>query len=420
MAQYREGLLNLEQLTAFALTDDHGRQEQVWRDIGWNKSAEMIRRLLTQAHVPAHDRRVVFVGLEAYEAAGGLALRDLFSEEERGVYLEDVALLDGLVRDKLAMEAETIRAEGWRWIEVHPEFAYGMAAGLRRVYPRAVELTEDEQARFDTLEQDYEALSVQHGGEVATPEIEAEFDRLEAEIDALRGREAYDPEEVARAGTFVCLGHDGAVRIERGFVRSEDEPAPEVVEAEGGEITAADPGSEAVPAVEPEEPDGLTPLSERLVEELTTHRTAGLQLALMDRPDLALIATVHALALRLFYGAGYNPQTCLKIEAAPVMFTDPVGDGKAARLIAARHDEWARQVPKASDGLWAWVVEQKADTLVRLLAYCAARTLYAVKAPWGHEPKRLAHADTLADCQSAPNLDPLSASNNDPFSGLSR
>jgi len=62
----------------------------------------MIRRLLTQAHVPAHDRRVAFVGLEAYEAAGGVVLRDLFSEEERGVYLEDAALLDRLVREKLA------------------------------------------------------------------------------------------------------------------------------------------------------------------------------------------------------------------------------------------------------------------------------------------------------------------------------
>ena len=403
MAQYRDGLLNLEQLTAFALTDDHGRQEQVWRDLGWNKSADMIRRLLTQAHVPAHDRRVAFVGLEAYEAAGGLALRDLFSEEERGVYLEDVALLDALVRDKLAMEADTIRAEGWRWIEVHPEFAYGMAAGLRRVYPRAVQLTEDEQARLDALEQEYEALSVQHGDEVATPEIEAEFDRLEAEIDALRGREAYDPQEIAQAGAFVCLGHDGAVRIERGFIRPEDEPAPEPVEGDDEQVTVADPGTDAAPepaelasAVEPEEPDGLTPLSERLVEELTSHRTAGLQLALMDRPDMALIATVHALALRTFYGAGYNPQTCLKIEMAPVPFTNPVGDGKAARLIAARHDEWARQVPKASDDLWAWVVGLNADTLVRLLAYCAARTVYAVKAPWGHEPKRLAHADTLA------------------------
>jgi ParB family chromosome partitioning protein len=247
MAQYREGLLNLEQLTAFALTDDHGRQEQVWRDIGWNKSAEMIRRLLTQAHVPAHDRRVQFVGFDAYEAAGGVVLRDLFSEEERGVYLEDVALLDRLVREKLEAEAETIRVEGWRWIEVHPEFAYGMAAGLRRVYPRAVELTEDEQAQLDALDQEYEALSVQHGGEVATPEIEAEFDRLEAEIDVLRGREAYDPEEVARAGTFVCLGHDGAVRVERGFIRPEDEPAPAPVEGDGEEASGADLGADAEP-----------------------------------------------------------------------------------------------------------------------------------------------------------------------------
>jgi len=216
MAQYREGLLNLEQLTAFALTDDHGRQEQVGRDLGWNKSADMIRRLLTQAHVPAHDRRVTFVGLETYEAASGLALRDLFSEEERGVYLEDVALLDGLVRDKLAVEAETIHAEGWRWIEVHPEFAYGMAAGLRRVYQQAVELTEDEQARLDALEQDYEALSVQHGGEVATPEIEAEFDRLEAEIDAPLGA---DRGYLSRPGDQGAHSGSGAGRRVRALGR---------------------------------------------------------------------------------------------------------------------------------------------------------------------------------------------------------
>jgi ParB family chromosome partitioning protein len=133
-----------------------------------------------------------------------------------------------------------------------------------------------------------------------------------------------------------------------------------------------------------------------LAEELTTHRTAGIQAALMERPDVALVATVHALALRTFYGAGYNPMTCLKIEASPVEFTNPVGDGRSARLVAVRHGEWVRQLPKASIELWAWLIGQPVDALMRLLAYCAARTVNAVKAPWNHDPKRLGHADVLA------------------------
>ena len=404
MAQYREGLLNLEQLTAFAITDDHARQEAVWRDLSWNKSGDMIRRALTQSHVPATDRRAVFVGIDTYEAAGGFVLRDLFSEDDRGVYLEDVALLDRLVVEKLNREAETIRAEGWRWIEVYPEFAYGMAAGMRRIYPQAPVLADEQQAQLDSLAREFEELSIRYDGGEDGPEIDAEFERLEAEIASLRGEKAYDPDDLARAGGFVCLGHDGKVRIERGFIRPEDEPQPEPVEAapegeasrfeEGSVGDGADTGAAA--ETEPEEPDGLAPLSERLVEELTTHRTAGIQAVMMDRPDIALMSVVHALAIPVFYGAGYNPVTCLKLEASPVEFVGGVGNGSAVHRLATRHEEWARILPKGSGALWTWMVGQDADTLLRLLAYCASRTVYAVKAQWNGDPKRLAHADALA------------------------
>ena len=409
MAQYREGLLNLEQLTAFAITDDHARQEAVWRDLSWNKSGEMIRRALTQYHVLATDRRAVFVGIDTYEAVGGFVLRDLFSEDDRGVYLEDVALLDRLVVEKLRQEAEAVRAEGWKWIEVYPEFAYGMAAGMRRIYPQAPVLTDEQQARLDTLEREFEELSIRHDGGDEGPEVDTEFERLETEIAAVRGHEAYDPEALAQAGGFVCLGHDGKVRIERGFIRPEDEPQPEPVEGapegealqseDGSAGDAADIGAETgatTAETDPEESDELTPLSERLIEELTTHRTAGLQAVMMDRPDIALMSVVHALALRTFYGAGYNPSTCLKIEVSPVEFVGIVGNGPAMRQIATRHEEWARILPKGSGALWDWMVGQEADTLLRLLAYCASRTVYAVKAQWNGDPKRLAHADALA------------------------
>ena len=105
MARYREGELTLDQLMAFTLTDDHGRQHEVWAQLSWNKSPEMIRKLLTQSHVSPSDRRVRFVGAEAYEAAGGTILRDLFVEDHGG-YFTDSELLDRLVLEKLEMAAE--------------------------------------------------------------------------------------------------------------------------------------------------------------------------------------------------------------------------------------------------------------------------------------------------------------------------
>jgi len=154
--------------------------------------------------------------MEAYEAAGGVIIRDLF-DEEGGGYFSNAELLDRLVIEKLTAEAVTLSAEGWKWVKGNPEFDYRLASGLRRIYPRPLPLSEEEQAKLDTLEAEYEALSVQHDGEISD-EVAGAFERLEIEIDALKGREEYEPDAVARAGAFLSLGHDGAVRIERGFI----------------------------------------------------------------------------------------------------------------------------------------------------------------------------------------------------------
>jgi hypothetical protein len=85
---------------AFVITEDHARQEVVYGRLSYNRDASTIRRLLTETHVAATDRRAVLVGVEAYTEAGGTILRDLFTED-RGGYFEDVALLDLLVTAKL-------------------------------------------------------------------------------------------------------------------------------------------------------------------------------------------------------------------------------------------------------------------------------------------------------------------------------
>ena len=103
---YAEDGMTLEQLMAFTVNPDHDRQMQVWDVISssWNKEPFQIRRMLTETSVRASDRRAVFVGAEAYEAAGGGVLRDLFQGDDGG-WLEDVALLERLVSDRLQAEA---------------------------------------------------------------------------------------------------------------------------------------------------------------------------------------------------------------------------------------------------------------------------------------------------------------------------
>jgi len=63
--------------------------------------------MLTETSVGAFDRRAVFVGVDAYQAAGGTVSRDLFQGDDGG-WLKDPALLDRLVAGKLQTEAAAI------------------------------------------------------------------------------------------------------------------------------------------------------------------------------------------------------------------------------------------------------------------------------------------------------------------------
>src|SRR3546814_3423128 len=44
MQVYRDGGLKLDQLMAFAITEDHARQEQVYDNLSWNKEPAKIGR----------------------------------------------------------------------------------------------------------------------------------------------------------------------------------------------------------------------------------------------------------------------------------------------------------------------------------------------------------------------------------------
>src|ERR1700732_4518326 len=143
---YAEDGMTLEQLMAFSVTADQVRQEQFWENVSRSGYDEpyQIRRMLTENSVRASDRRARFVGVDAYEQAGGGILRDLFEHDDGG-WLQDVALLDRLVTEKLTAEAEALAKEGWKWISVAVDFSYGHAGGLRELEGEPADLTTEEQ-----------------------------------------------------------------------------------------------------------------------------------------------------------------------------------------------------------------------------------------------------------------------------------
>ena len=416
---YRDGELTLDQLMAFAITDDHARQEQVYENLSYNRDPSIIRRDLTKMNVAATDRCAVFVGAQAYAEAGGNIIRDLFTED-RGGFFEDPALLDRLAVEKLeGIAAEVREAEGWRWTAAYLDFPH--AHGMRRVYPHSAELSEEDAAAYDAAHDELERLNSEwEDADIdLPPEVDTRLGELEAEIERIDAkRHAYDAQEIARGGAFVVVGHSGDVRIERGFIRAEDEaPEPEAETAEDGDTVidgarvnadgeildsdGEDGEGDHLPEPEPEEEagDAGKPLPDSLIRDLTAHRTLGLRLALGEQPDMALIAVIHTLAAQTFYRGGSTAH-CLEISPSSnylAAHADGIEDTAEAKMLDDRHTGWAADMPRDVADLWGFIAGLDHASLMALLAHCASLTINAVKLPW-ETNKRRAHetADKLA------------------------
>jgi len=413
IAAYIAEDMTLEQLMAFTVTGDHARQEQVWDSIkdSYNDQPYYIRRVLTEGAVNGADRRAVFVGIEAYTAAGGTLVRDLF-EKDHGGWLEDAALLDSLANDKLKGQAQILAAEGWKWIAAAIDFPYGHKQGLRRLSGEAVDMTDEEVATRAVLAEEYDRLQAEYEDADELPdEIDQRLGELEQMVEALDDRPVrYDPVDIARAGAFISIDHDGDLFIERGYVRPEDEaPVAPTQTADSDVVDPDDPRSAAVHTTvitiggDPEDAgedadDGaLRPLSDKLVMELTAQKTVAIGAALTRQPDVALAAVVHGLTLGTLYQFATD-DSCLQLRVMlpPLRSTIPDPDGTPG-FDALDRTAWAHRLPEQPAALWPWCLEQAPETLLELLAFVAGHLVDGIKRP--HERadhRRLRHADAIA------------------------
>lgn len=400
---YGEDRMTLEQLMAFSVTSNQLRQEQVWAQIGQasHMPAYQIRRLLTEDAIACSDRRARLIGLDAYVAAGDHVMRDLFSAAEDG-WLQDVELVDRLVSLKLEEKAAELRAEGWKWVEAAVDLPFGCENGKRRLAGAKPELTEDERLQLATLMAEYDALAEGYDDAIDLPaDVEQQLLTLDGQIAALSDRpNVYEAADMARAGVFVSLAWDGSLRIDKGYVRFEDDG-----DTAGSAVCGlGQPGSLAPSLPEAEEDAAIRALPDRLVGELTAIRTVALRDALATQPQTAFLAMLHALCLSVFATGMHSGCVGIRVDQVWLGHVAPaLRESIWSTRIQQRHEGWQQRFPESMDDLWAFLSELSVRDQLDLLAHCVSLGVNCLQES-GKDPhagpsaaaQRIAAADLLA------------------------
>jgi ParB family transcriptional regulator, chromosome partitioning protein len=399
-AMYAEDKMNFEQIAALALTDDHELQERLWHNTPeYQRNGATFRRLITETEINIRTSPLArFVGVEEYEAAGGVIRRDLFGEEDDG-YMQDAELLESLALEKLNQAVEPLKEKGYAWVQVRTTFDYSDRAEFSQMQTITREPTTEEQARMDALEAELEAIEAgfdacdEEGGKTGelykAIEKKKKAERIQDELTMLsESLEEVYSDDLAIAGAIATIDHEGKLRIERGLIRKEDvKKRPKESRERKEPKESREPGElkqQEAAGIEGAVEDTLKSVhSEKLTRMLTAHRTAAMQAAMMNQSEAALAALVHRMALQLFANGSTSnrmlqisiEETCLKPDA------EDIEQSKAAIALAEKRQYWQKRIDAAEQGgktLFEWLLEQSQQDLLDLLAFCTAVSVNTV------------------------------------------
>jgi ParB family transcriptional regulator, chromosome partitioning protein len=393
---YRAGEISLDVVTAFTLGADHASQLAVWNQLKSNSyiQAYTVKRLLTESAVPLDSDLGMFVGAEAYEAAGRKVTRDLFSGDEDG-FMDDAALVRRLAIEKLEAKAAELRPQ-WAWTRAVLDPEYGFLAQYARVRPQPAEIPAELAAEIEQIEK--RCAEIDDMMEVEWDEdLAGEGTKLEerrAEIDELiDGQAVYNDKDRARAGCIVTIGDDGEFCIHQGLV----ERAAGRGRADAGELdaqTSADDSDEAfTPASDDQDDDlGARPssagaeqalrkqcgFSQMLVDDLKAHRLQITRAYLAADFEVAFDLTLYTLCTDLLEPFGYRHHP-LDLRTSETALRSSLND-----LTGTPADRWLATQKAVLDLGWlklppaqgfAALAALPSEEKQRLFAWCIAATL---------------------------------------------
>lgn len=385
---FRKDELDLDQLSALAFSDDHAAQEAAFFSAPeWARTPEKLRAQLAHAHVLETDKLARFVGVEAYEAAGGALVSDLLVEEGDPRWLSDRDLLVRLVNEKLEPIVAEVRGEGWAFVEISMD-GIQWTQFPERVRERRRELTAEEQAEHEHLL-----------AKLDEETDEAEIEKIEEAIDALAAS-GWQADEVALAGAIVTLGHDGAPKIERGLVKTEQVKALKALrrkhaKSESNSTDSDDDNADANAAA----PAARPRLPAKFVDELLAHKTLGLRVAITSKPDLALRLVAFTLAVPV---VNLHAASCLDIVVREENVAKSItrSESEAPNASGAILDGLRRRLPSDPMTLWQFVSEADHGTLLEIIAIAIAPGIDLRRnGPWSGMDVRMSLGDAL--CEAA-------------------
>lgn len=299
----RAGDMSLAQLQAFSVTDDHARQVELWEEIKdlpneWQTDPDEIKSTLLEEAVSARDYRLTFVGKAAYQKAGGALLKpDLFAEgDQDGEIISDTDLLDRLVMEKLQRQANKLKkSEGLAFVDVftgNSHFSPGV--GDYSAYAKAstyrLEPTAEQAAAIKELEQKIEELCKQQDAaqdaendelfdSLCEQEREVQ-DQLDPIYDSLRLE--HHPDEVEHIGAIICLhSYSTKPAVYRNIIYRQHRAKSQ---GNNGSADFNSSGGDEQPK---------TKYSEKLLRDMSAHKTAILRSAIVGLGGSALITLIY-------------------------------------------------------------------------------------------------------------------------------
>ena len=390
MADYRADAVSLDQLMALAITDDHTAQEAAFYDAPqWQRHPSHLRERLTEREIDAYRHPLVrFVGLDSYEAAGGGIRRDLFAEDDAGVYLTDAALLERLAQDRLAGIAANVRAEGWAWVDATPGMTHSDLHAFQRAPKERREPNKREAARIEKLQAKLHELAeavdaaLDAEDEDKADALQEEGEAVGEQLQALEdGLQDYGQTVKAAAGAIVTIDRNGEAVIHRGLMREAEAKALRTLEKLRQGFGSVEDETESDDEGESEEAPKAT-ISDRLAQRLSAHRTAALQIEVAQHPQAALAAVVHGMVQTILqerrYGHDLPLGVSLKVQDRLEGMAPDWPESPAAVALRELQQAWRGKLPEDSTALFAALLAMEQAELVKLLAVCVATTVDVV------------------------------------------
>lgn len=383
-AAYRRSEINLDALRAFCIEPDHAKQDAALRALGKPVThAGQVRALLTQGSMKATDRLVRFVGIEAYETAGGEVTRDLFDPDT--VFIADPGLVTRLADERLEVERQRLVADGWGWVEIVTGHGGLTSHSGQRIHPTRRPMTRSERKALAHLDAEIEALEAklndsEDQDDAAWQTQEALDEKRQALIAATQ---SWDRDLIAHAGAVGSINHEGRLSFTFGIVAKADQAKLKRVlaaRAPEGAATSEDTPTEA--AIDQSGPK----LPKVVARELTAARAAAIRSGIANAPDIALALTVFACAT----SARNQHCTALRFRSESIALSDHADFEQSRNALLSA-------LPAEELELAQWCLSQDSGTLMRALAIFVADSLDLVhEASSRIDVAKQAFADQLA------------------------